>query len=246
MENVIETAGVTSAQLIAWMEDSNEYWRGSLAKIPAEGFAKSSRLPGWTVAHLVAHINGNAIALLNLLSWAKTGRETPMYESAFQRNNDIEAGSKLSPLELTEGSDRLIRKLRLEISTFTPELWSATVRTARGREIHALEVPWMRAKELWIHAIDLGVGASLSDMAIEAVALLFDDLVAGFASREDISHFSLVAVDTGQTGAIGISTETGPTVEGHAFELCEWLIGRSSGKNLRLNSGRLPKIPEWL
>ena len=48
-------------------------------------------LPGWTRKHLVAHLAGNAEALLRLLHWAGTGERTPMYTSPEQRNADIES-----------------------------------------------------------------------------------------------------------------------------------------------------------
>jgi hypothetical protein len=35
--------------------------------------------------------------------------------------------------------------------------WTATVRSAQGREIPAAEIPWVRIREVWIHAVDLGV-----------------------------------------------------------------------------------------
>ena len=38
-----------------------------------------SRLPGWTRAHVLTHIARNADGLVNLVTWARTGEETPMY-----------------------------------------------------------------------------------------------------------------------------------------------------------------------
>ena len=52
-----------------------------------------SLLPGWTRGHVLTHLARNADAMVNLLTWARTGDETPMYPSREQRNADIEAGS---------------------------------------------------------------------------------------------------------------------------------------------------------
>ena len=42
-------------------------------------FGEYSLLEGWTRSHLIAHVAYNAIALCNLMHWANTGEETPMY-----------------------------------------------------------------------------------------------------------------------------------------------------------------------
>src|SRR5579859_308739 len=52
-----------------------------------------SLLPGWTRGHVLTHIARNADGLRNLLIWARTGTEVPMYASAQARNDDIEAGA---------------------------------------------------------------------------------------------------------------------------------------------------------
>src|SRR5262245_1123799 len=48
-----------------------------------------SLLPGWTRGHVLTHIARNADGLANLLGWARTGRETPMYASADSRRADL-------------------------------------------------------------------------------------------------------------------------------------------------------------
>ena len=50
-----------------------------------------SLLPGWSRGHVLTHIARNADGLGNLLRWARTGTETPMYTSAESRSADIDA-----------------------------------------------------------------------------------------------------------------------------------------------------------
>jgi hypothetical protein len=54
--------------------------------------AAPSLLPGWTRAHVLAHVARNADALVNLLTWARTGQPRPMYADRQQRDAEIEAG----------------------------------------------------------------------------------------------------------------------------------------------------------
>ena len=68
----------------------------SAAGLSAEDLAAPSLLPGWTRGHILAHVARNADALVNLLEWARTGEETPMYPDAATRDRDIEAGAPRS------------------------------------------------------------------------------------------------------------------------------------------------------
>jgi maleylpyruvate isomerase len=56
-----------------------------LATVATLGDAQArepSLLPGWTRGHVLSHIARNADGLGNLLRWARTGTEIPMYGSA--------------------------------------------------------------------------------------------------------------------------------------------------------------------
>ncbi|WP_373302302.1 maleylpyruvate isomerase N-terminal domain-containing protein [Streptomyces flaveus] len=44
--------------------------------------------------HVVAHVARDAEALVNLLTWARTGVTTPMYASGDQRAREIEDGAR--------------------------------------------------------------------------------------------------------------------------------------------------------
>jgi maleylpyruvate isomerase len=57
-----------------------------------------SLLPGWTRAHVLTHIARNADGLVNLVTWARTGEETPMYASTQARDTAIAATGGLPDL----------------------------------------------------------------------------------------------------------------------------------------------------
>jgi maleylpyruvate isomerase len=54
--------------------------------------------------------------------------------------------------------------------------WRAEVRSALGRIIPAAEIPWMRVREVWLHAVDLDAGARLDDLPAEVIDTLLDDV----------------------------------------------------------------------
>src|SRR3954464_15480931 len=55
--------------------------------------AQPSLLPGWTRGHVLTHVARHADAYTNLLTWARTGVETPAYATPSTRATDIEAGA---------------------------------------------------------------------------------------------------------------------------------------------------------
>lgn len=138
--------------------------------------AGPSALPGWTRKHLIAHVAANADALGNLVHWARSGVRTPMYSSAGQRDADIEAGSTLPPSRLTAWLSTSARDLATAMAELTEEQWQAQVVTAQGRTVPATEIPWLRAREVCVHAVDLAAGVTFADLPEEFLAALVADI----------------------------------------------------------------------
>ena len=63
--------------------------------------AGPSRLPGWTRGHVLTHLARNADGFANLLTWARTGNETPMYPSEAARARGIEEGAARPAAQIT-------------------------------------------------------------------------------------------------------------------------------------------------
>jgi maleylpyruvate isomerase len=69
----------------AWLDAATTLLFEAVDGLDDARFASASTLPNWTNAHIVAHLHFNAEAIGRLVSWARTGVETPMYSSAEQR-----------------------------------------------------------------------------------------------------------------------------------------------------------------
>lgn len=136
-----------------------------------------SVLPGWSRKHLLAHIAANATALGHLVRWAATGEPTPMYSSSGERAAGIENGSRLPSGELTAWLRRSADELEGAMTRLSDEQWLAPVVTAQGRTVPALEVPWLRAREVGVHAVDLAMGVSFADLPAGFLDALCDDVI---------------------------------------------------------------------
>src|SRR5690606_11404990 len=114
---------------------------------------QSSRLPGWTRGHVLAHLSRNADALVNVLE----GR--PMYISGQAREADIEAGA---PRPLDEQlADLRGSAERFRRAAAAPQDWSRTVELRNGVTDQAARVPFRRWIEVELHHVDLGIGYEL-------------------------------------------------------------------------------------
>jgi maleylpyruvate isomerase len=236
----------TLEQALAWAADGAAHLRGMMTRMGDDAFAKPSALPDWTRAHVLTHVARNADALINLLTWARTGVPTPAYESREQRDDDINEGAQRPAAEiradLIASSDRLAAVVR----EMPKEAWTAKIADTRGRRMIASDVLWLRARETWIHAIDLDAGASFADLPRPMLRELLTDAAATLGARPDFPRLLLVPSDESRTWTVGEGGEP-LEVRGTAAELAAWLLGRSKGRELRTAEGKRPTaLPPWL
>jgi maleylpyruvate isomerase len=222
-----------------WLNEGTNLLTETVAKLGDAEFDEPSGLPGWTRRHVVAHVAANAEALRRLTQWAHTGERTPMYASADQRDADIEAGSALSPARLREWLAEAAAKLAEDLAALPAGAWENLVSTAQGKPVPATEIPWMRTREVWIHAVDLDAGVGFEDFPAGLCAALLTDVTAARSREQGVL---LRATDCEDVWRI---TGTGPAAEvaGTRAALARWVTGRGVG-------GLTPSVPpdlgRWL
>lgn len=223
----------------AWVDAGDAVLSRVVGEMTDADLDAPTRLDGWTRRHVIAHLARNAEALRRLLAWARTGIITPMYVDALRRASEIERSAGSEPERLRRDLAQTAAELRDDIAAMTDQHWSATVRSARGREIPAAEVPWMRAREVWLHAVDLDAGIGIADLPADFSLTLVEDVVGFFAATPDCPPVR-IASDS-HVWSIG---EGGPLVQGEPQYVAAWLTGRSAGEGLPADE--LPKLPAWL
>jgi maleylpyruvate isomerase len=198
---------------------------------------EDSNLPGWSRAHVVAHLARNADALVNLLSWARTGVETPMYPSRAARDAGIEETAAQPPAELRADFAAASDRLSKAVEDMPADAWTAEVRNGQGAPVLAVAVPWMRAKEVWVHGVDLRAGLLFEDLPADFCTALVDDVLRVFAAREETPDVTIVATDVERTWGSG-----GTQVQGPVAAIAAWLT-RADAYGL---GGDVPSPPAWL
>ena len=154
-----------------------------------------------------------------------------------------------------EGLDALYEKLAdahmIPLWTLSTQMdglsnanWSTEVVTGQGRTITATEIPWIRAREVWIHAVDLNAGGDFADFPAAFVDKLIDEAVAKHRAG-DTPTLEVCPTDREDDRSVSVHEANAP-VEGAASDLARWLTRREA-RGLRRSDGTpLPELGPWL
>ncbi|MGW8061248.1 maleylpyruvate isomerase family mycothiol-dependent enzyme [Streptomyces ziwulingensis] len=225
---------IDHAHDLASVRDATERLLTAVGKLDHASVTESSRLPGWTRGHVLAHLARNADAIVNVLE----GR--PMYASAEARDADIERDAA-RPLDV-QLADVRDSGARLQSVGAAPADWSRTVLLRNGVTDSASRVPFRRWAEVELHHVDLGIGYELEDLPAEFTERETDFLAARFAGHPDVPPTRLTdGTRAWRTGREAEAPEV--TVTGSTADLLGWLAGRREGTALTVEGGPLPALP---
>jgi maleylpyruvate isomerase len=223
---------------LPWMREGTAALQAVVETLTDKDFEDPSGLPGWTRAHVVGHVARNAEALTRLASWARTGVESPMYADGNQRAVEIELSAARPASSLRLELAQTAQALEEALAALTEQQWQAQVRSALGRAIPAVEVPWMRNREVWLHAVDLSAGATVADLPDGVLDLLLDDVTTALSAKPGCPSLELAPLDRSRTWPLGPG-EPAQSIAAPAADLVGWLTGR-------LSDPRRPELPRWL
>lgn len=217
----------------------DDEWARAIGGLGEPELRAPSALPGWTRAHVLAHVARNADGLKNLLTWANTGVETPMYASPEARDADIEAGAQRGAADIL--ADFVASAARFEeyAAAMPDDAWEREARNRQGAPVSGAVVARMRLSELAIHLADLERGYDL-DRVLGPLGPLAEDVVQHAIVSRSAHLPALRLVADGFEWTMGAAPKT--TVTGSCGQLLAWLSGRSGGEAL---DGDVPRIPAW-
>ncbi|GAA4883061.1 maleylpyruvate isomerase family mycothiol-dependent enzyme [Serinicoccus chungangensis] len=231
---------------LEWVAAGTRLWEATLEAVEDPALRAPSLLPGWSRAHVVAHVALNARALDHLVTWARTGVETPMYASPESRDADIEELASAPAEDLRQRSRDDARVLAEGMDRLGPEQWQARVRVRQGTAIAADTIPWLRAREVFLHALDLGAAASDQDLPEGFAHALLGDVTRRRSRVEGHPSLVLREQDGEARWEVGRPGPDAPQVVGDVRGLAAWVTGRSATLPVRVTGGALPELPAWL
>jgi maleylpyruvate isomerase len=236
---------MSDPRLVELLDSGTRRLVRSVDGMPDDQWLEPSLLPGWSRAHVVAHLTLNAEGLAAALEGVHEGRQVPMYRSSEARDADIAQLARASTSELRDrflGSTTVIDEWVEELADNLAD--TVVERTPGGRRFPAGAVGDMRLREVEIHHADLALDYTAADWPTEFVLRLLD-----WRSRNGQAGpaFTARAIDLDRTWQFGSG---GPTVSGPARALAWWVTGRPvdqglGGDGLTSDDGRVPRMEPW-
>jgi maleylpyruvate isomerase len=252
---------------MGWVREATELLHKEVSGLDDREIVRPSLLPGWTRAHVVTHLARNADALVNLLTWARTGIEHPMYASRADRDADIEEGAQRLAQVIREDLLAACDRLDYAAERMTGADWHTQVATRTGRVLRASEIPMMRLFEINVHLVDLDLGVDFGDLPDHHLERMLDNAVDPHVQRTDGNPVDIrvtlpdgrqrswrLLVPAAAVSELASEPSTsrrpeparaavpGADITGSAADMVAWLAGRGAGSRL---TGAVPELPAW-
>lgn len=227
--------------LMTDVDQATERLLRTAAELGPDAQRTPSRLPGWTVGHVLTHVARNADAYTNLLTWARTGVETPAYATATARTEGIEAGRSRPIAEQIDDVRAAHERFADAAAAMPAEAWTVMLPPTGSS---AAAVPWARLREVEVHHVDLGAGYTPEDWTDAFALRLLREIITG--ARPGTPGLVLRPHGLDNPLTIGATTATTPAVGGPTRAIAAWLAGRGDGAGLTVSpDGKLPVPPVW-
>lgn len=185
-------------------------------------------LPGWSRAHVLAHLAGNADGIWRVVDGAGRGESAVMYPGGDPvRDAEIEAGAGLDAgallTRVRDSADRLDQAW----AELPDAGWDVQGITRTGRST-VRQLVASRWREVEIHWVDLAVGYGPANWPAAFVAPLLPSLVDPQRLGPRLPAGTAVEVEATDSGSRWAAGSGQPVpVRGPSWALTAWLIGRT-------------------
>ena len=117
-----------------------------------------SLLPGWSRAHVLAHLARDADATRHLLIGARAGQDRSAYASPQARSADIDVSAAAGATELIDDLASSAMALRTVARQLPESAWRYRVQVLDSPRFPASQLLTRRLAEVELHHCDLGIG----------------------------------------------------------------------------------------
>jgi maleylpyruvate isomerase len=221
------------------LAEASQLLARTVDRLESDEWRAPTILPGWSRAHVIAHVALNAEGLAGALEGIVRGEPTPMYASNEARDADID---ELAGAPVADIRDRLFAGTTRFADAFAAleaeHLDASFPRTPGGDGVPVAAVMPMRLREVVIHHTDLGAGYAAADWPADFCIELLDVVTVDHGAD---GPFTVHATDVDRRWDVG---GPGLTVSGSAGDLGWRLVGRGDGTRLSAD-GDLPTLGPW-
>jgi maleylpyruvate isomerase len=158
----------------------------TLVPLTDEQVQARSRLPGWSIGHVLTHLARNADSVVRRLEGAANGQVVDQYAGGHAgRAAEIEAGALRSAADLRADVVATSAAVESAIEAMPDSAWDNPARGVDGDEQPARAVVFSRWREVEVHHVDLGLGYEPVDWPPALVSRWLPTVVETLPDRAD-------------------------------------------------------------
>ncbi len=158
-------------QLYDQIDDATQRLLGTARVIAEPDLRQPSLLPGWSRAHVLAHLARGADAMRTLLIGLRSGQDRPAYASAEARAAGIELAAAQVAKDLMADVADSAMALRTLARQLPGPAWARSVRILGSAPFPAAQLLTRRLVEVELHHCDLAAGYGPADWPAAFAAL---------------------------------------------------------------------------
>jgi maleylpyruvate isomerase len=157
----------------------------SLGTVDDAIVAGPSRLPTWTVGHVLTHLARQADSHVRMLEGAAGGDIVDQYEGGPEgRAGEIEVGARRPADAQVADVAASIARLEATWDNTSEEVWArGFARTTRGELVVCADLPFRRWREVEVHHADLGLDVGPESWSAPFVDSELPRTLAGLPAR---------------------------------------------------------------
>jgi maleylpyruvate isomerase len=161
----------------------------SLGTIDDAIVAGPSRLPTWTVGHVLTHLARQADSHVRMLEGAAGGDIVDQYEGGPEgRAAEIEAGAERPAVAQVADVAASIARLEATWDSMSEEVWArGFARATRGELVVCADLPFRRWREVEVHHADLGLDVGPESWSAPFVDSELPRTLAGLPARMSLN-----------------------------------------------------------
>jgi len=165
---------------------AHERLRAMVAGFTEDDVRVPSRLPGWTIGHLMTHLARNADSVVRRLDGASREDVVDQYPGGAQgRAAEIENGAGRPATVLVADLIAACDAVDDAFHAFDDAQWDRVARGIGGDERPVGDLPFQRWREVEVHLVDFGLGYEPSHWPPALVERWLPHLVARLPARAD-------------------------------------------------------------
>jgi maleylpyruvate isomerase len=211
------------AQDLTWARRGTAYFARVLNGLSDNALDEPSLIPGWTRRHVTAHVAYQARHLAQLIEEITDAAPAPHMDD-IQAAALVEEGSTLPARALRNLFYHTEVHLNVGWRDLSDTDWDRQVRF-EGKDVKLAQTPWLRARSIWIHSVDLAGNGSFLDIP----PALVEAMLAEISDR-------------------GGTKREGMSIIGAPADMLRWLAGRGVGRSKDVPDAShmsLPSIHTW-